>query len=130
MHRPARVLLAAGLVAVVAGSPAAAGPADLASQVLSSGERRGLLVQDDRPAPARPFTRLFQVPPLSPAGAPRPAPRAFPSTPPPPATRGPSVLCGMVVIPADPGIDPKILASPPGGSARYSVRIVPPPACQ
>lgn len=126
MRTARRVLCVAGIATVVAGSLAAAGPADLPMQAVSSGERRGPLGQYGRQAPARPFAQLFQVPPLSPSRAPGPAPRALPSTPRrlggrgrgpfvgwsssrsiPPSTRGSS--------PALPGATP---ATPCGSSPR------------
>jgi len=129
MRRVGRLVMAAGLATTVAGPPVIAGATDLAAQVVASGERRGPLVRNARPAPARPFTRLFQVAPLSPPATPRPAPRAFLSASPAPAAPGPRVVCGMVVIPADPGIDPKILTAP-RGDARYPVRAMTPPRCR
>lgn len=130
MRTARRVLCVAGIATVVAGSLAAAGPADLPMQAVSSGERRGPLGQYGRQAPARPFARLFQVPPLSPSRAPGPAPRALPSTPPAPARPGPRTVCGMVVIPVDPAVDAGILAGRPRGDTRYSMRVITPPACQ
>ena len=42
---------------------------------------------------------------------------------------GRKIVCGMVVIEADPGIDPKILVPPPADSATSKIRRIVPPTC-
>ena len=39
------------------------------------------------------------------------------------------IVCGMVVIQADPGIDPKILVPPPVDAGTSKIRRIVPPAC-
>jgi hypothetical protein len=41
----------------------------------------------------------------------------------------PKVVCGMVVIPADPSIDPKIVAPPPPEAANAKIRRIVPDVC-
>ncbi len=41
----------------------------------------------------------------------------------------PSVICGTLVIPADPQIDPHFSGSFPAGSVTYTMRAVAPPVC-
>ena len=42
---------------------------------------------------------------------------------------GRKIVCGMVVIEADPSIDPKILVPPPADSGTAKIRRIVPPAC-
>jgi hypothetical protein len=44
--------------------------------------------------------------------------------------RTPRVVCGMLVIPADPSLDPKMLITPPQDpSVEYKIRTIDPPVC-
>lgn len=54
-------------------------------------------------------------------------------TPPRPALAQPlkpKVVCGMVVIPADPNVDPKIFARVPATRQTFTMRTVRPPVCK
>jgi hypothetical protein len=42
----------------------------------------------------------------------------------------PQVLCGTLIVQADPTIDPKIRVAPPKDGAQYKLRIVPTPLCK
>lgn len=42
----------------------------------------------------------------------------------------PTVVCGTVIVPADPTIDPKIHAKRPDDRVRYTLRSVAPPICK
>jgi hypothetical protein len=39
-------------------------------------------------------------------------------------------VCGMKLIPADPSIDPKFVIPRNDDATKYTIRIVPPPACR
>jgi hypothetical protein len=42
----------------------------------------------------------------------------------------PTVVCGMVIIPADPSIDPKMRVTPPQDpNVEYKIRTIDPPVC-
>lgn len=41
----------------------------------------------------------------------------------------PKIVCGMIVIPADPGIDPKMVHRSGDSSTTFHIRRIPPPAC-
>jgi len=41
----------------------------------------------------------------------------------------PKIVCGMVVIPADPRIDPKIVVPPPADAGTSKIRRIVPPVC-
>ena len=42
----------------------------------------------------------------------------------------PKVVCGMMVVPADPTIDPKMRITPPQNpNLEYKIRVVEPPTC-
>jgi hypothetical protein len=41
----------------------------------------------------------------------------------------PKIVCGMVVLRADPAVDPKIIVPPPASSATMRIRKIPPPVC-
>ena len=46
------------------------------------------------------------------------------------AAKQPTIVCGMLVIPADPAIDPKMLITPPQDpKVEYRIRTVEPPIC-
>jgi hypothetical protein len=47
-----------------------------------------------------------------------------------PKSTQPKVVCGMIVIPADLSIDPKIRAELPKTDTQYTIRAVPPPVCK
>lgn len=60
--------------------------------------------------------------------------RAQKPTAPKPATPSPSpqkpfVVCGTLIVPADPGMDPKIRVPPPAG-VEHTMRILIPPMCK
>jgi hypothetical protein len=42
---------------------------------------------------------------------------------------GPKVVCGMVVIHADPAVDPEMIVRSPASAATMHIRKIPPPAC-
>ena len=44
--------------------------------------------------------------------------------------RKPKVTCGMVVIPADPKVDPQAVKPVPDQETKFSIRQVPPAACR
>ena len=48
---------------------------------------------------------------------------------PTPPTLKPKVLCGMVLLPGDPKIDPKIRAQTPARGIKPTIRTVTPDAC-
>jgi hypothetical protein len=53
-----------------------------------------------------------------------------PATPSPsPSPQKPFVVCGTLVVPANPGVDPKIRVAPPAG-VEHTMRILIPPMCQ
>ncbi len=82
------------------------------------------------PAPHKdPFARLFTS-----DGAPAigtltiaPAPAVAPVSPAPTAA---TVVCGMTLVPVDPGIDPRIQVKPPLGHVKPAIRVVAPTVCQ
>lgn len=42
----------------------------------------------------------------------------------------PKVVCGMMIVPADPTIDPKMRITPPQNpSLEYKIRVIEPPIC-
>ena len=41
----------------------------------------------------------------------------------------PKVVCGMVVLRADPAVDPKMIVRPPVSTTTMHIRKIPPPAC-
>lgn len=45
------------------------------------------------------------------------------------STDSPRVVCGMVMIPADPNIDPGIIVKVPDPQTRYAIRAIKPPVC-
>jgi len=47
-----------------------------------------------------------------------------------PQTRRPSVVCGMIVIPADPAIDPKIAVKPQDTRTTFTLTVVEPTVCK
>jgi hypothetical protein len=73
-----------------------------------------------------PYRNLFGD--RDPVQKPAPAPpvRLIPRAAPP----KPVVVCGTLIIPADPSIDPKIRVGPPDDGVDYKIRIVPPPVCR
>lgn len=72
------------------------------------------------PDSSDPFDRLFE--PLV-SGDVTPAPLQ-----PPVHERQPRTICGMVVLPADPSIDPQMQLEPPA-DARFTIRTVRPQIC-
>jgi hypothetical protein len=45
-------------------------------------------------------------------------------------TRQPKIVCGMLVVPADPSIDPKMRITPPQDpNVEYKIRAIEPPMC-
>ena len=42
----------------------------------------------------------------------------------------PQVVCGMTVIPIDPGVDPKIVVPRPPSDTTFTMRLIPPPICR
>ena len=45
------------------------------------------------------------------------------------ASAGPSVICGMTVVPADPAIDPKIRIAPRANGVKFAMKVVEPTVC-
>ena len=70
------------------------------------------------------FSRLFTLP------APRQNPNADPTIVEVPQQKpAPKVVCGMVVIQADPNVDPRFVIRGPADTTAYKIRRIPPPAC-
>ena len=46
------------------------------------------------------------------------------------STAGPTVVCGMTLIPADPKVDPKMKVPAPDRGVAYRMRVVPPTVCK
>jgi hypothetical protein len=47
------------------------------------------------------------------------------------ATSKPTVVCGMLMVPADPKIDPKMAVTPPQNpNLEYKIRVFEPPVCR
>jgi len=42
----------------------------------------------------------------------------------------PKVTCGMTVVPADPKVDPKVIAPVPDQATKHTIRQVPPAVCR
>lgn len=73
-----------------------------------------------------PYRNLFSDPARGQKPAPPPKAAAS-SLPPSPQT--PSVVCGTLIVPADPDVDPKIRVAPPAG-VEHTMRILIPPMCK
>jgi hypothetical protein len=69
-----------------------------------------------------PFGKLFGAQP-TPKGLP-PAQQTRQSA------RKPTVVCGMILFPADPAVDPKIHVNLAASGTRFTMRSVSPPVCQ
>jgi hypothetical protein len=86
---------------------------------------------------SNPFDQLFSPAPDAGFGRrPRVLPRFEPAGSSPPAAAGsgstawpPNVVCGMVLIPGDPGIDPGIQLKARDPDVRYTIRAIQPPIC-
>lgn len=78
---------------------------------------------DTRPGRA-PFERLFAV---ARQQAPRPTPRTLEAEQDLPGRT--TVVCGTVVIPADPSVDPRMVRPVPADTA-FTMRAVKPPVCR
>lgn len=75
---------------------------------------------------SNPYSSLFE-----PKGRPSPGvPAALVPQRVEPKPAAPRVVCGMTLIPADPGVDPGIAAPPSSNSTRFTVRAVEPPNCR
>jgi hypothetical protein len=71
-----------------------------------------------RPAQSNPYRKLFE-------------PRKAVQQPSPPnqgATK-PKVVCGMMVVPADPKHDPSMVLQPKADGIDYTIRAIDPPIC-
>ena len=70
------------------------------------------------------FSRLFTVPalPQNPDG--RPIIVELPEQKP-----APKIVCGMVVIRADPNVDPRFVIRAPANTSGFKIRRIEPPAC-
>ncbi len=78
-------------------------------------------------APVDPYKKLFQQPNLEQAALTLRLREALRQAE---AKQGPRVVCGMTLIPANPGIDPKMAVEPPArDDVRYTIRAIEPPAC-
>ena len=80
--------------------------------------RQGFLAP---PVRKDPFERLF-APPKRQASLPASPQQREPEP-------RPKVVCGMVLIPADPSIDPRIRFEAPKRDTRFTIRAVQPPVC-
>ena len=112
------VRLGVGVALLVSAHRPVAGEPGNATQAGGIGERSGNLLQPRPKVRPNPYTKLFKVPDLR------------TTTPVPPETSRPRVVCGMTLIPIDPDIDPKIYVEPRRDGTRYSIRAVPPPICK
>jgi hypothetical protein len=128
MRTRLQALLVAGCVAMLHAATALASPSDHARQAGPAGGEPGPLAQEVRPLPARPYTRLFQLPALPVSTTAGPVPPAPPAVR-LPGPRGSTVVCGMTVIAADPRVDSKIFLGWPRGPARHARRVIRPPVC-
>ena len=72
---------------------------------------------------SNPYSDLFQPSPLV-------KPSEHTQVTQPSASAKPKVVCGMTVIPADPGIDPKFIVPLPDRPTRYTMRLIEPPICK
>lgn len=72
---------------------------------------------------ANPYQNLFKPPDLKAAARAEQRDNAA-------RAKEPRVVCGMLVIPMDPNIDPKIFVERPADPTRYTMRVVPPPVCK
>ena len=70
-----------------------------------------------------PYKSLFQPPPLEQTA---PAQRRTDPT----MTSAPRIVCGTLVIPADPNIDPKIFIERRPDDTHYTIRAIPAPVCK
>jgi hypothetical protein len=43
--------------------------------------------------------------------------------------REPKIVCGMIVYPADPQVDPRMIVRPPEPPPTFHIKRIPPPAC-
>jgi len=73
------------------------------------------------PAKKNPYSKLFTP-------ARQPSIQAAPALPAGVAGK-PEIKCGMMMIPADPTIDPLIAVRPPDGT-RFTIRAIEPPICR
>ena len=73
-----------------------------------------------------PYRNLFGPPPARRLQTvqPRPAP-AMPTVP-----ARPAVVCGTLIVPADPSVDPKIRAPLPRNNQTFTMRSITPPVCK
>jgi hypothetical protein len=71
-----------------------------------------------------PYNNLFAPRVQEPRPDPVP-PSTGPATPP-----APKVVCGTLLVPADPAVDPKMRVRPPDTGVRYSGRTIAPPLCK
>jgi len=84
-------------------------------------EAPSLFPQD---APRNPYAKLFVA--SAPAAQERPSVQAHETG----RVERPRVVCGMVVIPVDAGIDPQMRKSPPAAeNTTHTIRAVKPPMC-
>jgi len=42
----------------------------------------------------------------------------------------PKLVCGMVIVPADPNVDPKMAKTPQQSGVEYKIRVIEPPICK
>lgn len=133
-RRFAAIVLGVGFA--TSGAPAVAGGA-------TSGAQTPLEASVSLPGAAprvTPYSRLFPVPEGTARESRRQAPlfparRQTPDGPKkvaPTEIEGPTVVCGMTVIPGDAQIDPHMLIAPPrrGDTPRFTIRVVEPPICR
>lgn len=71
---------------------------------------------------ANPYGGLFKAPDITTSAA---SGAALPVE-----ARGPRMVCGMTIIPADPKTDPKIAIEPKRRDTRYTIRAIEPPICK
>lgn len=90
-----------------------------AGQASANPKRNALFGALRNSEPASPYDKLFQAP-----QAPKPV------TPDKTESPKPKVVCGMLLIPADPSIDPKMSVRPPKvAGVEHAMRAITPPVC-
>jgi len=112
--RPAQIVAATALATLAAASAAPA-------QTTPERQSKPAAVQPATALSAKPYSRLFTQK-LPGAGA------ALRSTTRPNSAR--NFLCVTPVLPTDPSIDPQFEMRPRDNTTRFSMRIVPLPACR
>jgi len=118
-------------VVVSASDSGAAGAQRLDTPPAGGVNGRGSMPNAVAPAPpGKPFANLFGSPlQRNPTSRLLPLFQASPVVPPESSTK-PFVVCGMTLVPVDPNLDAAIRHTVPRGGVRWTIRAVPPPACE